>query len=162
MWALRRQLFEARSLGRYRLKRQLASGGMGDVWVAYHPGLHRDVAIKVLRVESQERSAGAGSRFEREVRATAELMHPNTVRVFDHGVTEDGLWYYVMELLEGETLTAHVERLGPLLPAARSTSCEAGHRAPTPKPTTAGSSTAISNPTTSFSRRSAASTTSSK
>jgi serine/threonine-protein kinase len=117
VWALRRQIFEARSLGRYRLKRRIASGGMGDVWVAHHPGLKRDVAVKVLRVDAQERSAGAVSRFEREVRATAELMHPNTVRVFDYGTTEDGLCYYVMELLQGETLAAHVDCGGPLPPA---------------------------------------------
>ncbi len=117
VWTLRKQLFEARSLGRYRLKRRLASGGMGDVWAAYHAGLKRDVAVKVLRVDAQERSAGAVTRFEREVRATAELQHPNTVRVFDYGTTEDGLCYYVMELLEGETLRAHVNRLGPLPPA---------------------------------------------
>jgi eukaryotic-like serine/threonine-protein kinase len=117
VWSLRRQVFEARSLGRYRLKRRLASGGMGDVWAAYHPGLKRDVAVKILRPEAQERSARALDRFEREVHATAELAHPNTVRVFDYGTTEDGLWYYVMELLEGETLAAHVARLGPLSPA---------------------------------------------
>jgi serine/threonine-protein kinase len=117
VWSLRRQVFEARSLGRYRLKRRLASGGMGDVWVAYHPGLKRDVAVKILRPDQQESSQSALTRFEREVRATAELEHPNTVRVFDYGVTEDGLWYYVMELLEGETLAQHVERLGPLPPS---------------------------------------------
>ena len=117
VWSLRRQVFEARSLGRYRLKRRLATGGMGDVWVAYHQGLKRDVAVKILRPDQQERSASALARFEREVRATAELAHPNTVRVFDYGATEDGLWYYVMELLEGETLAQHVFRLGPLLPS---------------------------------------------
>jgi serine/threonine-protein kinase len=117
VWSLRRQVFEARNLGRYRLKRRLASGGMGDVWVAYHPGLKRDVAIKILKPEEQERSASALARFEREVRATAELMHPNTVRVFDYGVTEDGLRYYVMELLQGETLAEHVVHFGPLPPA---------------------------------------------
>jgi serine/threonine-protein kinase len=90
---------------------------MGDVWVGHHPGLKRDVAVKILRPEEQARSASAQARFEREVHATAELVHPNTVRVFDYGVTEDGLWYYVMELLEGETLAEHVERLGPLQPA---------------------------------------------
>jgi serine/threonine-protein kinase len=117
VWSLRRQVFEARSLGRYRLKRRIASGGMGDVWVAYHPGLKRDVAVKILRPDHLERSSSALSRFEREVRATAALMHPNTVRVFDYGTTEDGLWYYVMELLEGETLAQHVTRLGALSPA---------------------------------------------
>ncbi len=117
VWALRRQVFEARNLGRYRLKRRIATGGMGDVWVAYHPGLKRDVAVKILRPEQRERSASALARFEREAHATAELAHPNTVRVFDYGTTEDGLWYYVMELLQGETLAEHVMRLGALSPA---------------------------------------------
>jgi serine/threonine-protein kinase len=117
VWSLRRQIFEARSLGRYRLKKRLAAGGMGEVWLAYHPGLKRDVAVKILKTEEQERSSSALSRFEREVRATAELNHPNTVRVYDYGATEDGLWYYVMELLEGETLAQHVTRLGALPPA---------------------------------------------
>jgi serine/threonine-protein kinase len=117
VWALRRQVFEARNLGRYRLKRRLAAGGMGDVWLAYHPGLKRDVAVKILRPDERERSSMALARFEREVRSTAELAHPNTVRVFDYGATEDGLWYYVMELLEGETLADYVSRLGPLAPA---------------------------------------------
>jgi serine/threonine-protein kinase len=76
------------------------------------------VAIKILRNEARMGSDNAVLRFEREARATAELLHPNTVRVFDYGATEDGLLYYVMELLEGETLAEHVERLGPL-PAAR-------------------------------------------
>jgi serine/threonine-protein kinase len=116
-WALRRQIFEARNLGRYRLRRLIATGGMGEVWLAYHPGLKRDVAVKILKPEEQERSQSALARFEREVRATAELEHPNTVRVFDYGVTDDGLWYYVMELLEGETIASHVSRLGPLPPA---------------------------------------------
>jgi serine/threonine-protein kinase len=73
--------------------------------------------VKILRMDAKERSAGAVVRFEREVCATAGLMHPNTIRVFDYGTTEDGLCYYVMELLEGETLRAHVDRLGPLPPA---------------------------------------------
>ena len=117
VWSLRRQIYEARNLGRYRLKRRLASGGMGDVWVAYHPGLKRDVAVKLLRSDAQERSPDAAARFEREVRATAGLVHPNTIRVFDCGTTDDGLLYYVMELLEGENLAVHVERWGPMPPA---------------------------------------------
>ena len=116
IWALRRQVFETRSLGRYRLKRRIGAGGMGEVWAAHHHALRRDVAVKILRPESSG-NPSAVARFEREVRATAELVHPHTVRVFDYGVTEDGLWYYAMELLSGADLGALVTREGPLPPA---------------------------------------------
>jgi hypothetical protein len=117
VWSLRRQVFEARELGRYRLTRRLAAGSMGEVWIAHHPGLKRDVAIKILSLRDGGDSAAAVRRFEREARAMSELSHPNTVRVFDYGATEDGLCYYVMEFLEGETVAARVERLGPVAPA---------------------------------------------
>ena len=113
MWVLRRQVFQTRSLGRYRLVQRIGAGGMGEVWAAHHNALKRDVAVKILRPETRG-DAGAIARFEREVRATAELRHPNTVRVFDYGVTEDGLWYYAMELLDGRDLHAMVTRDGPL------------------------------------------------
>ncbi len=113
-WALRRQVFEARHIGRYRLKEPLGAGGMGEVWAAWHTGLKRDVALKILRPDIQQTTAV--QRFEREVAATADLSHPNTVRVFDYGVTEDGLWYYAMERLEGETLRQLVASAGPLPP----------------------------------------------
>ncbi len=102
-WAVRRQLFEARSIGRYRLKHCIGRGGMGEVWEAYHAGLHRDVALKILRPD-QDANPVAVRRFEQEVAAMSRLTHPNTVRVFDYGVTEDGIWYYAMELLNGQTL----------------------------------------------------------
>jgi serine/threonine-protein kinase len=112
-WALRRKVFETRTIGRYRLKKCLGRGGMGEVWLAYHTALKRDVAIKILNPPpGREKSAVA--RFEREVVALTELRHPNTVRVFDFGVTADGLRYYVMELLVGITLTELVETAGPL------------------------------------------------
>jgi len=114
-WTLRRQVFETRSLGRYRLRQRIGAGGMGEVWAAHHHALKRDVAVKILRPETRG-DAGAIARFEREVRATAELTHPNTVRVFDYGVTEDGLWYYAMELLTGRDLHAIVSTEGPLEP----------------------------------------------
>jgi hypothetical protein len=112
-WALRRKVFETRTIGRYRLKKCLGRGGMGEVWLAYHTALKRDVAIKILNPPpGREKSAVA--RFEREVVALTELRHPNTVRVFDFGVTGDGLRYYVMELLVGITLTELVDSVGPL------------------------------------------------
>ncbi len=113
-WALRRQLFESRSIGRYRLKHRLGVGGMGEVWAAHHPGLRRDVAVKILK--PGENTADRVRRFEREVEATVRLSHPNTVRMFDYGVTDDGLWYYVMELLQGSDLGTVVKSSGPLPP----------------------------------------------
>jgi eukaryotic-like serine/threonine-protein kinase len=115
-WMLRRQVFETRSLGRYRLKQKIGAGGMGEVWAAHHHALRRDVAVKILRPETRS-DPSAVARFEREVRATAELVHPHTVRVFDYGVTEDGLWYYAMELLDGRDLHALVSQEGPLEPS---------------------------------------------
>ena len=112
-WALRRQLFEARSVGRYRLVKCIGKGGMGEVWSALHPGLKRHVAIKILQSRCSNDSV-ALRRFEREVRAMSELTHPNTVRIFDYGLTSDGLWYYTMELLCGLDLSCLVARDGPL------------------------------------------------
>jgi tRNA A-37 threonylcarbamoyl transferase component Bud32 len=114
VWSLRKQLSEARSVGRYKLKRCIGKGATGEVWIAHHAAIKRDIAVKILRPEVLDTIAIA--RFEREVRATAELEHPNTVRVFDFGTTEDGLWFYAMELLSGENLTELVLRDGPLAP----------------------------------------------
>jgi hypothetical protein len=102
-WAIRRQLFETRNIGKYRLKKNIGRGGMGEVWEAYHSGLQGNVALKILRPD-QDANPEAVQRFEQEVAAMCRLTHPNTVRVFDYGVTEDGIWYYAMELLEGQTL----------------------------------------------------------
>jgi serine/threonine-protein kinase len=112
MWALRRQVYEARMLGRYKLKQQIGKGGMGEVWLAHHNTLARDVAIKILRPDKIDDEAIV--RFEREVRATSDLSHPNTVRVFDYGVTEDGFCYYAMEFLKGRDLSSLVKSEGPL------------------------------------------------
>lgn len=115
VWTLRRKVYESRALGRYRLEQRIGTGGMGEVWSATHPRLRRRVAIKILRslVEGDD----SIRRFEREVAATSQLSHPNTVRIFDYGSTEDGLFYYVMELLDGESLASLVKRAGALPPA---------------------------------------------
>ncbi len=111
-WRLRREALEARNVGRYKLERRLGAGGMAEVWAAYDLTLKQRVALKT--VAGHRPGSSAVARLEREVRALAELTHPNTVRVFDYGVTDDGLWYYAMELLHGETLRELVEREGPL------------------------------------------------
>lgn len=115
MWSLKQRLHEARLVGRYKLDRRLGEGGMGEVWRAYHPALKKHVAVKILKADVA--SAAGLSRFEREIAAMTELEHPNTVRVFDAGVTDDGLYYYAMELLEGDTLSDLVTAAGPLPPA---------------------------------------------
>jgi serine/threonine-protein kinase len=117
VYSLRRELGEYRSIGRYRLRRRLGRGGMGEVWAAWHKGLGREVAVKMLRYDFGDGHRVALQRFRREVRATSELGHPNTVRVFDYGATDDGILYYAMELLEGENLRSLVRREGPLPPA---------------------------------------------
>lgn len=105
------------NLGSYQLVSQLASGAMGDVWLARHRLLARPAAVKLLnaKMRSQNR-AGARRLFEREARATAELTSPHTVRLYDFGFAPDGAMYYVMELLEGLDLRQLVEHFGPLPP----------------------------------------------
>jgi serine/threonine-protein kinase len=104
-------------MGSYHLEELLGSGGMGEVWRASHRLLARPAAIKLIRPDSQG-SDGRESvkRFEREVQAAAGLQSPHTVNVYDFGTTEDGTFYYVMELLEGFDLETLIERFGAMPP----------------------------------------------
>jgi hypothetical protein len=102
--------------GQYRLVRKIGEGGMGAVYLASHEMLRRPAAIKLLRPDRT--SPEAIARFEREVRVTATLKHPNTVAVYDYGRTERGDLFYVMEYLEGLDLQNLVARFGPM-PSAR-------------------------------------------
>jgi serine/threonine-protein kinase len=111
----RKEAFEARQLGQYRLKERLGSGGMGEVYLAEHLLLRRPCAVKLIRPEQAGDPANL-SRFEREVQATATLTHWNTVEIFDYGRTAEGTFYYVMEFLPGLSLEALVENHGPLPP----------------------------------------------
>jgi serine/threonine-protein kinase len=115
--ALRREAFEARQLGQYRLVARLGEGGMGAVYLAEHRMLKRPCAIKLIRPE-QAGDPRVLARFEREVQMTARLSHWNTVEIYDYGRTEDGTFYYVMEYLPGLSLEELLERHGPL-PAER-------------------------------------------
>jgi hypothetical protein len=112
---LRRQFAEARQLGQYRLGRLLGAGGMGEVYLAEHLLLKRPCALKLIR-PGEATDPRALERFEREVRLTATLSHPNIVDVYDYGRAEDGTYYYVMEYLPGLSLEDLVERQGPLPP----------------------------------------------
>jgi len=97
--------------GRYDVEGEIGHGGMGVVFRARDLRHSRAVAIKVVRPEI---AAAVGSeRFEREIRIEAQLQHPNIVPLFDSG-TADGVQYFVMPFIEGETLRARLRREGPL------------------------------------------------
>lgn len=113
----RREAFKARQFGQYRLMEKLGAGGMGEVFKAEHVLLKRPCAIKLIRAAS-ETDTTAIARFEKEVKTTAKLTHWNTVEIFDYGRTDDGTFYYVMELLPGMSLEEIVKKHGPL-PAER-------------------------------------------
>jgi serine/threonine-protein kinase len=113
---LQREAVEARQLGQYRLTRRIGAGGMGEVYLAEHRLLKRPCAVKVIRAERAGDPAVL-RRFEREVRATARLTHPNTVEIYDYGHADDGTFYYVMEYLDGPNLEQVVKRFGPQSPA---------------------------------------------
>lgn len=113
--SLRKEAFEARRMGQYTLSRRIASGGMGEVFLAEHQFLKRPCAVKLIRPDRaiNEREL---LRFAREVRAMARLSHWNTVEVYDYGRTADGEFYYVMEYLRGLSLLDLVTKYGPLPP----------------------------------------------
>jgi serine/threonine-protein kinase len=115
IWAMRRQLYYARRLGRYRLKARIGHGGSSEVWLAWDDGLRRDVALKILD-RSVSSDARAIARFEREAMAASGLQSPNTIRVFDFGASDDGVWFMAMEHLEGVDLATLVDEVGPLPP----------------------------------------------
>lgn len=81
---IRREAFRARQFGQYRLLERLGTGGMGEVYKAEHMLLKRPCAIKLIKPGSEADST-ALARFEREVRATTELTHWNTVEMYDYG-----------------------------------------------------------------------------
>jgi serine/threonine protein kinase len=97
-------------IGNYRIIEPLGEGGMGTVFRAEHVVLGRPYALKVLRSRVVEKDATAAQRFLREARAASRVRHPNIVDVFDFGHLADGRPYFVMELLEGESLTDRVAR----------------------------------------------------
>ena len=101
--------------GKYRLERELGRGGMGSVWLAEHMTLRSPVAIKLID-PGIAAEPEALARFLREAQSAASLRSPHVVQILDHGVDE-GVPFIVMELLEGESLAARIERHHRLAPA---------------------------------------------
>ena len=110
----------AAELGSYRLVAPIGEGGMGEVWQATHQMLARKAAIKLVKPEglSARQAELSARRFRREANVIAGLQSPHTVYLYDFGSSQDGRFYYVMELLDGISLQTLVSKFGPL-PAAR-------------------------------------------
>ncbi len=93
---------------RYEILEKIGTGGMSDVYKAKCHKLNRFVAVKVLKQEFSE-NANFVSKFKIEAQAAAGLMHPNIVNVYDVG-DDRGIYYIVMELVEGITLKKYIEK----------------------------------------------------
>jgi serine/threonine protein kinase len=101
---------------KYRIDVKLGAGGMGAVYRATRLLIGDEVAVKILH--SEQTDPRAAERFRREAQAAARLKHPNAVNIYDFGVTDDGLRYLVMELVEGQSLHRIIKEQGPLTPSA--------------------------------------------
>lgn len=100
--------------GRYRLESRLATGGMGEVFKATHVELGRTLALKMMRAELSN-EASFVERFRREAMTSSRLGHPNIVDIIDSGRMDSGEFYFVMEFLDGEPLSALIAK-GPVAP----------------------------------------------
>lgn len=89
---------------KYQIQRCIGRGGMGAVYVAQHTKFTKRVAVKVLLQGLVETHPDALMRFRREAEASARIKHPNAVPVTDFGQTDEGLYYLVMDYIEGRTL----------------------------------------------------------
>lgn len=102
--------------GRFRIEREIGTGGMGTVYLATHLGLERPVAVKIIRREFAG-DADVAERFLREARTMAKLRHPHAAMIFDAGNLPDGRHFIVMEFVEGETLSQALAREGRFAPS---------------------------------------------
>jgi len=109
--ALKQAAVESQKLGQYTLETKLGEGGMGVVYRARHAFLRRPTAVKMLH--PKQNTDTAIRRFECEVQLTSQLTHPNTIAIYDYGRTDEGIFYYVMEYLDGIALDTLVRRFGP-------------------------------------------------
>ena len=117
------------TIGRYELRERIAHGGMGVLYLAFDPVTEREVALKVLRVDSDD----LRERFLREARLAARLQHPNIVTIYDVGAHEDQP-FIAMEFIAGETLGQLVHRRAPLRAVEADRADGAGLRRPGLRP----------------------------
>ena len=127
--------------GTYRIIRPLAEGGCGEVYLAAHTRLPGRFAVKLLH-RSLTRDSDALARFRQEAEITSSLRHPHIVQVFDFNVTDTGVPFLVMELLEGKLLSERIRRSARSTRPPPSTSSTRSRPLFT-RPTRAGSCTAI-------------------
>ena len=122
VYRLTRDLSKAQQMGSYQLVEKIGAGGMGEVWKAKHRMLVRPAAIKLIRSDSLGGSPDVArtalKRFELEAQATSKLSSPHSIELYDFGITGDGTFFYVMELLQGVDLRTLVDQHGPI-PAER-------------------------------------------
>jgi serine/threonine-protein kinase len=98
----------------YVIEQELGRGGFGVVYKARHIAIDRVVAIKVLLATYAQKDPSAKERFKREATIAASLDYPNSLRIFDYGQTDEGVFYIVMEFLAGKDLTKVLKRDGPM------------------------------------------------
>jgi len=110
---LRRDLKPGEIVAGFKIEEELGRGAMGIVYQARQTNLDREVAIKILSDDSASDEVYV-ERFFREARAAASLSHPNVVQAYDAGVTDDGIYYFVMEKITGENLDLVLNNVGPL------------------------------------------------
>ena len=99
-------------LSKYRIDALLGTGGMGAVYEALHMDIDRRVAVKLLHPHFTVSNPSIAKNFKREARAAGRINHPNAISVTDFGVTDNGLSFMVMELLDGATLEREIQRNG--------------------------------------------------
>ena len=107
-----KQSMIGKELGKYKILAEIGRGGMGIVYKAYQTSLNREVALKTLP-PALSIDKNLVDRFHREAESAARLSHPNIVQIFDINEV-DGIHFFAMEYLKGQTLTQKMEKEAPL------------------------------------------------